>query len=351
LRQAEVQSRFLERFGVLYPQLTFRGMRNFPHRAYGPYAFVLRVAFGRRGIELDMLCAALADACPENLKRFIQRIQDSEQAPGKPDAMPVLVAPYFSEEARALCRQAGIGYFDLAGNGGLDSPQVFFEVSGKANTQARDRYVRTPFEGKAERIVRTLLLEPDEHWNMRGLAKSSGVSLGLTSMVTSALADMGVVAKSHAGLDLFTPAALLDAWSQSYDLQRSPFAIYRSSAEVAEIEERLVNQWEALSGRWALTLWSGAHHVLALEATSPRLALYWSGRPEQLAQALDLGKRGGKTPVFVFQPYDESLLWGASETGEHLPVVHPLQLYLDLCSGDAEEMELAEGVRSRLLPW
>ena len=162
---------------------------------------------------------------------------------------------------------------------------------------------------------------------------------------------MGVVAKNRSGLDLFDPAALLEAWSRGYDLQRSLFRIYRSPAEVPQIERRLADQREALSGRCALTLWSGAHHLLELEAAPPRLAVYWPGKPEQLAQALDLSERKGMTPVFVFQPYDESLLWGSRETSEHLTVVHPLQLYLDLCSGDKEELELADSVRSCLLPW
>lgn len=351
MRQAEVQSGFLQRFDVLYPQLTFRGMRSFPDRVYGPYAFILRVGFGRAGIELDLLCVALADGYPSNVQGFVRRIHEAESAEARPDAIPVLIAPQFSERARALCREAGVGYFDLAGNGGLDSPHVFFEVSGKASTHVRDRHVRSAFEGKAERVVRTLLLDPERHWNMRSLAESSGVSLGLTSMATSSLANMGMVVKSRAGLDLFRPAALVDAWSQSYDMLRSPFCIYRSDAEVPEIERQLADQREALSGRWALTLWSGAHHVLALEAAPPRLAMYWSGKPAQLAQALDLSERNGKTPVFVFQPYDEGLLWQVREAEGRLSVVHPLQLYLDLCSGDAEELALAERVRSGLLPW
>jgi len=351
LRQAEVQSIFLQRFGALYPQLTFRGMRSFPHKLYGPYAFVLRVAFGRAGIELDLLCVALADGHPKKVQRFVERIQEAETVEAEPQAMPVLIAPYFTEEARALCRQAGVGFFDLAGNGGLDSSQVYFEISGKTGARVRERQVRTPFEGKAEQVVRRLLLEPDRHWSMRSLAKSSEVSLGLTSMATSALAKRGIVTKSRAGLDLFAPSALLDAWSQSYDLRRSPFCIYRSPAQVPEIESQLADQREALAGRWALTLWSGAHHVLELETRPPRLALYWLGKPAQLARALGLSEHEGRVLVFVFQPYDESLLWGASESGEHLPVVHPLQLYLDLCSGDAEELALAERVRSRLLPW
>jgi len=351
LRQAEVQSLFLERFGALYPRLTFRGVRSFPDRTCGPYAFILRAAFGRAGLELEMLCVALGEAFPKKLERFTRRVQEAKLAQSGADLIPVLVAPYLSEEARGLCRQAGIGYFDLAGNASLDSSQVFFEVSGKPNPHVRQRQVRTPFEGKAERVVRTLLLRPSRHWNMRDLARSSHVSLGLTSMTTTALADMEVVTKGRSGLELLAPAALLEAWSQSYDLQRSLFRVYRSWAQVPELERRLADQRKSLGGRWALTLWSGAHHLLSLEETPPRLAVYWSGKLEGLAQALGLSEHGGRTLIFVFRPYDESLLWGARKTGRRLTSVHPLQLYLDLCSGDAEELGLAGRVRSALLPW
>jgi len=351
LRQAEVQSLFQERFGALYPQLTLRGIRSFPDRVCGPYAFILRVAFGRAGLELNMLCMALGEAFPKKLERFIRRVQEAKLDQSKKDLIPVLIAPYLSEEARSLCRQAGIGYFDLAGNASLDSPQVFFEISGKSNLRVRQRQVRTPFEGKAERVVRTLLLKPDRHWNMRELARASQVSLGLASMATTALVNMGTVTKGRSGLELLGPAALLEAWSHSYDLQRSSFCLYRSWAQVPEIERRLADQRKALAGRWALTLWPGAHHLLGLEDAPLRLALYWSGKPERLAQALNLSERGGKTPVFVFKPYDGSLLWGSRRTSGRLTAVHPLQLYLDLCSGDAEELDLARRVRSALLPW
>jgi len=351
LRQAEVQSRFLESFSVLYPRITFRGVRRFPARAYGPYGFALRIAFGKTGVELDMLCAVLTDGFPQDVKRYIRRIQQARTSQPNEEAVSVLIAPYFAQEACALCREAGIGYFDLAGNAGLDTPRAFLEISGQANPYQRERQVHTPFEGKAERLVRTLLLDPNRLWTLRELVKAAGISLGLASMVTSALADMGVVAKNRGGLGLLRPGALLDAWAQSYDLRRNAFCIYRSMAGVSELETRLVGDGQALGGRPVLTLWSGAHHLLQEESDAPRLALYWQGKPESLAQTLELSSDEGKTFVFVFQPYDESLLWGITEEHGRPAVVHPLQLYLDLASGDEEELHLAQRVRKRLLPW
>jgi hypothetical protein len=42
---------------------------------------------------------------------------------------------------------------------------------------------------------------------------------------------------------------------------------------------------------------------------------------------------------------------GAGITAKGLRVAHPLQLYLDLGSGDERELELAKRLRERLLPW
>lgn len=309
------------------------------------------MAFGKSGIELTLLCAILTDGYPQDVRRCLRRIQRAEPVERREDIVPILVAPYFSEEARALCREAGIGYFDLAGNAGLETSRVFLALSGKPNPYQREKPLRTPFEGKAERLVRALLLEPDRRWTLRELARIAGISLGLASMVSTILADMGLVAKHRAGLSLLSPKALLETWTQSYDLRRSAFCIYRSWAEVAQIEARLANYPQAPGGAWALTLWSGAYHLLQEESRAPRLALYYQGQPEHLATELHLSPDQGKTVVFVFHPYDESLLWKATEARNHLTVVHPLQLYLDLSSGDEEELRLARRVRERFLGW
>lgn len=349
MRQAEVQLRFLRQFDTLYPQFAFRGLRRFSPGTFDPFGFVLRVAFGKAGVELDLYCLALTEGHPQELTRFLQRMSEHlGELPG-PHSLAVLIAPYLSQEARELCAAAGVGCFDLAGNARLELNGVYVDIGGRSNPHIRERHVRSPFLGKSERIVRTLLLHPERRWAMRELAAAAGVSLGLASMVTTDLAQMGVVSKGRSGLTLFSGGELLSAWAQEYDLRRSNYRLFRSRYQAAYIERILSELDAVLQERYALTLWSAAHHLLDDTEIRQHVALYWAGNPDDLMGILGLGSLGTAN-VFIFQPYDESLLWRAQELGG-IKLVHPIQLYLDLGSGDEEELALAERVRKRFLPW
>ncbi|MFH1084760.1 MAG: type IV toxin-antitoxin system AbiEi family antitoxin [Chloroflexota bacterium] len=360
MRQAEVQALFLQTFAQHYPQLRFRGIRRFPEGGREPFDLALRVSFGSAGNELDLLCVTLAEGFPQETQVALGRIRAADlrataeagaalTAPVVPTA--AIVAPFVSEEAQTLCRRARVAFFDLAGNAYLDSDRVFLEIRGKPNHLVREREISAPFLGKAERVARRLLLEPNRRWNMRELAEASQVSLGMASMVTSTLADMGVILKSRRGVDLVGAGTLLDAWAEAYDIKRSAFRLWRSPRSLQDLMARLIAGREQLENRYALTLWSGALTLLGEPAVAPRLALYWLGPPEQLVRRLELSEGLGTTQVFVFQPYDEGVLWGRRETSQNLLVAHPIQLYLDLHSGDAGELRLARAVRERLLIW
>jgi len=315
------------------------------------YHFALRVAFGKAEIELVLLCAPIVDGYPEVTERFIEQIQETGAEPLDEDSLPCLIAPYFSKEARSLCREAEVGYFDLAGNANIETSAIYFNTSRRVNEHKRKKQVRTPFTGKAERIVRRLLLEQDRHWHMRDLAQAAEVSLGLASMTTSSLAEQGFVSKDHSGLDLFDAGGLLDAWSQRYDLHRNTLRTYQTRGNGSQIVRYLAEHEDDLGGRYALTLWSGADRLLRQNRTASHLALYWTEPADELVQELHLNRDTGKTYVFVFQPYDESLVWEAKRTEHGLYIAHPLQLFLDLASGDEKEVALSQRVRARLLPY
>lgn len=351
MRQAEVQSRFLQQFAALYPQFRFRGVRRFSYRSLEPYAFALRVAVGKAAIELDLLCVILTEGHPEEVQRFLRQVAETERPSFGQETVPVFVAPYLSPESLGLCRAAGVGYLDLAGNGGIDAAAVFVHLDGGPNPVVRKREVRSPYEGRSERVVRRLLLAPPQKWTMRSLAVAADTSLGLTSMVTTALAEEGVLTKERTGVTLVKPGEMLDAWAQQYDLRRSVMRIYRAWDDVTGVERRLMGHRAELEGRYALTLWSGAGPLLGDEPQPAHVALYVRGPVEPVVRALNLSPDVGRTLVFIFQAYDEALLWGSGSTLAGLMVASPLQLYLDLGSGDDRELALAQRVRSRLLPW
>ena len=326
-------------------------MRRFADPAYLPYTLDLRIAVGKAQIELDLLCVALTSGQPEEVSRFIERTAQAAPLPSDVETLPVLIAPHIGQESRMLCQQAGVGYLDLRGNCTLDASSVYVELRQQPDRAPSPRTTGSLFEGKSERIVRRLLLEPEYHWTIRSLAEAAEVSIGLTSSVTTALAQAGYVTKGRRGLDLYAPKKLLDGWAQSYDLRRSVFSVFRTPSEPEAVREELRSSSDSLAGQLALTLWSAADALLPEQSDYPHVALYWMGRPEELADSLGLTPDKGNTCVFVFRPYDESVMWGADAGGDGLPAVHPVQLYLDLASGDEDELRLAHAVRERLLPW
>ncbi len=348
MRQAEVQTRFLKSFGRLFPQFKFRGIRHFPARSRDPYQLALRLAFGKPEVEIDMLCVILPTGDPPEVRRFLAQIA-LEQGALQGQGLAVLVAPRLDREAQMLCRDATVGYFDLAGNASLQTGQLYIEIAGERNDPEQKRTIQTPFEGKSERVVRRLLLEPGRVWSMRDLASAAEVSLGLASMVTSTLTELGGVLKGRNGLSVMDPGLLLDAWSDRYDLRRSPFRTWRSDKDAELLQVELGSLRLSGDERYALTLWSGAQRLLPFDEPTNHLALYWSGEPPALAQRLRLSESVGRTAVFVFTPYDEGVFWEARRCRDGAIAAHPLQLYLDLASGDEKEVLLAQRVRERFL--
>lgn len=348
MRQADVQSEFLKSFGRLYPQFRFRGIRHFTAHSHDPYQLALRVAFGSPEVELDMLCVILTSGDqPEVTHMLAQVALSSEVVEGV--GVSVLIAPRLNREAQQLCREAHVGYIDLVGNIGIQSEHVYIEISVEREEAPPKRPILTPFEGKSERVVRRLLLEPGTVWHMRDLAQSCGVSLGLASMVTSTLSDMGLMLKGRTGLSVQDAEALLDTWSEQYDLRRSLFQTWRSDKDAGLLQQELGSLSLAPKEMHALTLWSGAQRLLPFDGAAPHLAIYWSGDQRALADRLRMTPARGRTMVFVFTPYDEGVFWESKRYRDGTVVAHPLQLYLDLASGDKDEVALAHRIRERFL--
>ncbi len=348
MRLADVQAEFLKSFGRLYPQFRFRGIRHFTAHSHDPYQLALRVAFGNPERELDLLCVILTSGDLPQVTQALGQIALSTTEL-KELGTSVVIAPRLGRGAQQACRDAGIGYVDLAGNIAIQSEHVYIEISVEREEPLPRRPIQTPFEGKSERVVRRLLLEPGTVWRMRDLAECSEVSLGLASMVTSTLSDLGLLVKGRAGLSVMDPDALLDAWSEEYDLHRSLFQVWRSDRDAGVLQDEL-GSWSLSSGAMhALTLWSGAQRLLPFDSAAPHLALYWDGDQAALAERLRLSATHGRTMVFVFRPYDQAVFWEAKRYRNGSVVAHPLQLYLDLASGDKDEVALAQRVRERFL--
>ncbi|MDP3186822.1 MAG: type IV toxin-antitoxin system AbiEi family antitoxin, partial [Anaerolineales bacterium] len=258
-------------------------------------------------------------------------------------AYGVFIAPYISPEAATVCKEAGIGYLDLAGNCLLSFETVFVHREGKPNSRVQHRELRSLYSSKAERILRVLLTRPQQSWKTEALAEAAQVSFGQISNVKKLLADREWLAPNGAGIRLNNPSAVLDEWAAQYRFRRNQVVDYYALAEVAECEYQLAEACQRQGMRYALTAFSGAAR-LAPAVRYQRAVAYVDGDPDSLTDSLGWKRVTSGANVSLLVPYDEGVFFDSREMGG-MQLVTPVQIYLDLQNYRSRGQEAAQAIR------
>jgi hypothetical protein len=242
----------------------------------------------------------------------------------------VLVDPFISEQSARICKEAGIGYADLAGNGRLSFDRVFIEMRSAGNPFRESREVRSLFAPKAARVLRVLLQGPLRPWKVVELADAAQVSLGWVSAVRQHLFAREWVVDEPGGLRVTKPEALLDAWARGDEWMRRTTTKEYSllSNDPTQLAEKLRNMLG--DQPYAFTQWFAGWlrhpYIIPIMVTT-----YVASFPEEplIAEQL-LARRvssGGGLRLIV--PKDEGV-WRPSQTVRDFNLVSDVQIYLDL---------------------
>ena len=178
----------------------------------------------------------------------------------------VVLAPFISERSADVCREAGVGYVDLAGTCSIAFDHVFFETRGAENPRRARRDLRSLFTPKAARVLRVLLEGPVRPWKVTDLSAAARVSLGHVSNVRKLLVDQEWAAAERTGLRLTRPDELLQAWGSAY----RPSVRAREALYTALHGERL----DAAVRAALADAGSGSHLLLASFSAARWLAPY-----------------------------------------------------------------------------
>ncbi len=253
----------------------------------------------------------------------------------------LLGAPYVGPETQKICKEAGVGFIDLAGNCSLVFDKVFIERRGFPKPDAERRPLRSLFSPKASRILRVLFEAPKQAWQVQKLAREARVSLGLAAKVKQRLLDLEYAREERTGIQLAKPEALLTAWAAALaSRKRGTVGVY-AAGDPPQIEETLRAYCAANAIRYAFTQFSGAARVAPFTRYT-RGAAYVEADPASL-----VGKLGWKivdtgANFTLPWPFDEGVFYGARTIGQD-SVVTEVQLYLDLMElkGRGEEAATA----------
>ena len=245
----------------------------------------------------------------------------------------VICTPYISERAAELCRNENIGYIDRVGNCRISAPGLLVHVSGMPNRPDADRSQIDVFSHKSSRIVRALLSEPTRGWQVQQLAAGAGVSLGLASRVKSALIEDAYLEERDKRVYLRDAVRLLQDWAAHDRPPVVPMMLF-SLLRPTEIERELVGWCRDNGFACAVTLLSAAWQYSpvvrfnSLVAYVDERAVVGPNRAG-LLRRIDAREVDSGANCTLWPTHDRAVFTDSREI-EGVPVVSPLQLYLDL---------------------
>jgi hypothetical protein len=123
-KKSEILHRAAEALKRLLSQVSTINLKEIRHDSAGSSAagFVAHVdVFGRSHV---LACEFRPNGQLADLERQVEELRDSA-ARFAPDATPVLIAPYLSPEAQAICNSCAAGFLDLEGNARISVGEVF----------------------------------------------------------------------------------------------------------------------------------------------------------------------------------------------------------------------------------
>jgi hypothetical protein len=261
----------------------------------------------------------------------------------------VLAAPYVGPRGRAACQEAGVGYFDFAGNCRLVFDRVFIERLGAPNPRVERRALRSIFAARASRVLRVLFGEPRRSWQVQQLARQAEVSLGLAFKVKQRLLNLEYARETEKGIALARPEDLLRDWAAADQPPKREQVDCYAPGEAAEIESALGAACRERKIRFAFTLFSGAARVAPFTRYA-RSAAYVDGDAAAVAGGLGWKPVPSGANVTLLRAPDEGTWYGLQQVAED-PVVSDVQLYLDLVATKGRGEEAATFIlEQRLRP-
>lgn len=282
----------------------------------------------------------------------------------KPRVHELWVLTSSSRSLRDYLRTINASYIDLrTGAVRVVAPGLFLDRTDlQVNVEkvvGFDPEIRNPFSDRGTLVVRALLERPKQTWSARQLAEATQVSPGFVTRVLHALRQEELVIFGRGRtvqVRVKNPWDLLQRWTAIYRWTDNPSLTV--AAPVGSAARFLPDLAAALASvgrapRWALTLQAGAAQ-LAKHAVWDRIHAYLDVR--SVAAAHLLADRLGWAPspsgkvVFLVPVYKQAV-WQDVLTRHGFPIVHPVQLIVDLWHYPVRGREQAEHLARRELGW
>lgn len=325
--------------------VSIREVTNAPDRAVD---FLLSLEEGGRRHVLAVECKTGAQ--PRQIREALLQLR--LYADQHREAVPLLVVPYISEQARQLCDHFRINYLDLIGNCRLTFGGVFIERQMPGRPPAERRQFKAIFQPQSARLLRRMLREPSRIWRVSELAQETGVSLGHVSNVKKALIDREWAVASPSGFHIERPNDLLNAWRDIYEPPKpSRFYTALHGDALQAAARASFAECRKLGVHAVFASFSAARWLAPFGRISNELFYAEPAAVDVLAGPLRLTPSAEGGNVVVMTPKDDGVFVDKVEPAPGIDCTSPVQTFLDLWSAGERGREAAEHLRQRGTQW
>lgn len=330
MKEQELENRAIEALRNVLKDVSFAELvedRQEPHSAGARWDWQIQLRLPDQEIWLLVEVRSIGE--PRFARDAANQLLRYQEA--LPRSYGVFIAPWISPAAAQICREAGVGYVDLAGNCRLTFGTVHIERAGNPNPLAEKRNLRSLNSPKAARVLRVLLHAPRRPWKLQSLADEAQVSLGQVHKVKSLLADREWLRVEPDGIVLSRPAELLAEWAKNYSHGRNSLHQYYTPESPGEAENSLVTTCAKLGIRYALAAFSAAARLAPFVRYQRAYAYVQEEGVQELVFSLRLKEVPSGANLALWVPYDAGVWYGLKEIGG-ANVASEIQTYLDLHS-------------------
>lgn len=307
--------------------------------------------FEVNGAKRALVCEIKNSGQPGKIRNEIYRLKYFlDQYAGEGDRA-ILIAPYFSQEARDICNEVGVSYLDLEGNCRISFEDFYIERETGARPKAVKRELKSLYKPKALQVLRVLIRDPERAWKVADLAENAGVSVGHVSNVRAALIDREFAAADSLGLHLTRPAALLEEWRENHEPppgQRRGLYTPLHGQAFEEAIRRLMRKVgsDALLASFSAADWLAPYVRTPSQHLYVRAAVFDDVRDGLRATGATKGEN-----LFVTVLLDDGVLRDFAKPAEGVFTTGYAQTYVDLYQSGDRGREAAEHLRREHLSW
>ena len=268
--------------------------------------------------------------------------------------VPMLIAPYLSPEARAICAEHKVSYLDMEGNCRISFDAVFIERNVSTKPILQRREFKSLFTPKSSRVLGAMMADPFQSWKVHDLAKNSKISIGHVSNVRKALLDREWATIDKGGFFISQPDALLDAWRDvCKTLPGQAIKLY-STLHGTELEKAIRVMFSETSlkkGTVLLSSFSAAKWLYPYARISNEYFYSDSKGLDLLTEHLKLSPTSKGENILVTVLDEENFPINIKNPATNIWCTDEIQTYLDLWLSGERGREAAEQLRKNLLKW